>query len=106
MHQITTFVLDHSEFDTLVNEHLKPASGAFESVAYFEWNRDTEHLVQDLHLSRFDGDVLGYSAEERDETAEWLADPEPDPWAIGPQHLLGELLYREVLQPGNYLIES
>lgn len=94
MRSETFHVLDHHEFNKLVNEHLKP-SEEYEVVPDQEWNNDESHS--------YSAQQADYSSADRHDVAAYLRG-EPDAW-VSPGQLLSELADRGVIPWGEYIIE-
>lgn len=102
MRSETFHVLDYHEFETLVNEHLKPAL-EYDVVLDQEWNNDESHAFSIAPDEYTPDDRSEVQAFLRGEVQDFVLGEE-NAW-VSPANLLSELALRDIIPWGHYLIE-
>ena len=92
------FILPYHYVDDLIQEHFAPRFAEYSCVAAEEWSNDTAQTM-DLHLRE-------YNEDERQEVQDALADDSSDDsFQYRTRLLLSELVRRDILPEGEYLID-
>lgn len=105
------FVMDYNDWDKLVREAF-PEREDYESVAEHEWNNYSSYYVRDAGApKRWREDIPADVQEkltadclksDQDHFAKWLRREKYS--GVGHHQIIGELIRRGVLEPGDYLI--
>ena len=95
--QETYYILDSKELDQLIQQHFKKPD--FNCVVAYEWFNDSEHTGIVL-VSNLENDELAQK-----DLQKFIQNPDTPDYPVHWSFLLAELVRRNEVPEGNYLIE-
>lgn len=90
---VTSFVIDYSEFDRLINDHFPQFNGRYECVADNEWDNDSDHSTN-----------ISKEWSEKYDLKDFDRIDQGDVKYIGWGKLLAYLAYKDIVPFGNWVI--